>query len=71
MKKSVFTVISIVLFSIGAKSQPIELPVWPKGAPNSNEIANAPKVENGKFAVTDPMPKSSFICPKAKVQLRQ
>ena len=66
MKKSFFAGFIIVLFSIGAKSQPIELPVWPKGAPNSNEIANAPKVENGKSAAVDPDAKIFVYLPESK-----
>lgn len=53
MKKSFFTAIIIVLFSIGVQSQPIELPVWPNGAPISNEIPNIPKVVNGKSVPLD------------------
>ena len=66
MKKSFFTAIIFVLFSIGAKSQPIELPVWPNGAPISNEIPNIPKVVNGKSVPLDLDAKIFVYLPESK-----
>ena len=66
MKKSFFAAIIFLLFSIGAKSQPIELPVWPNGAPISNEIPNIPKVVNGKSVPLDLDAKIFVYLPESK-----
>ena len=43
--KALIVALIIVLYSIDTNSQPIELPVWPNGAPFSKEILNAPQSE--------------------------
>ena len=66
MKKLFFAAIFFMLISFGAKSQPIELPVWSKGAPNSNEIPNIPKMVNGKSIPMDLDAKIFVYLPESK-----
>ncbi|MEI6680065.1 MAG: alpha/beta hydrolase [Mariniphaga sp.] len=66
MKNSIFSTLLITFTIMGAKSQPIELPVWPKGAPNSNEIPVTSKMENGKSVAVDPDAKIFVYLPESK-----
>ncbi len=66
MNKTIFSVMVASLLTVKAYSQPIELPVWPAGAPNSNEIPNTPKVVNGKTVAPDTDAKIFVYLPESK-----
>jgi len=65
MSKSFLTA-AIILFSFVAKSQPIELPVWPNGAPNNNDIVVDQKLGNGKNKAIDPDARIFVYLPESK-----